>query len=87
MANLFDENEAPEGEPLKIVVGDFIQWKKTALADTYPPSLYSANYVARIAAGTNSEIQIPAVERTEYYLFTADSATSVIYCGFLLLAA
>jgi hypothetical protein len=33
MANLFDENEAPEGEPLKIVVGDFVQWKKTSLAE------------------------------------------------------
>lgn len=76
MANLFDENEAPEGEPLKIVVGDFLQWKKTALAETYPPALYSANYVARVAAGNSSEIQLPATERTGYYLFTVTSATS-----------
>ena len=76
MANLFDENEAPEGEPLKVVVGDFIQWKKTALAETYPPALYSANYVARVAAGNSSEIQLPATERTGYYLFTVTSATS-----------
>lgn len=76
MANLFDENEAPEGEPLKVVVGDFIQWKKTSLAQTYPPSLYSANYVARITGGGNTEIQLPATERTGYYLFTVDSATS-----------
>ena len=76
MANLFDENEAPEGEPLKIVVGDFLQWKKSSLAQTYPPALYSANYVARVAAGNSSEIQLPATERTGYYLFTVDSATS-----------
>lgn len=76
MANLFDENEAPEGEPLKVVVGDFIQWKKTALAETYPPALYSATYVARVAAGNASEIQLAAVERTGYYLFTATSAQS-----------
>lgn len=81
MANLFDENEAPEGEPLKIVVGDFIQWKKTALAETYPPALYSASYVARIAAGTTAEIQIAAVERTDYYLFTASSATSAAFAA------
>jgi hypothetical protein len=81
MANLFDENEAPEGEPLKIVVGDFIQWKKTALAETYPPALYSASYVARIAAGTTSEIQIAAVERSDYYLFTASSATSAAFAA------
>lgn len=76
MANLFDENEAPEGEPLKVVVGDFLQWKKTSLAETYPPALYSANYVARVAAGNSSEIQLPATERTGYYLFTVTSATS-----------
>lgn len=79
MANLFDENEAPEGEPLKVVVGDFIQWKKTALAESYPPALYSANYVARITGGGSTEIQIPAVERTNYYLFTASSATSASF--------
>ena len=76
MANLFDENEAPEGEPLKIVVGDFIQWKKTSLAETYPPALYSANYVARVSTGANTEIQIAAIERTGYYLFQVTSNTS-----------
>lgn len=79
MANLFDENEAPEGEPLKVVVGDFLQWKKTSLAETYPPALYSANYVARVAAGNSGEIQLPAIERTGYYLFTVDSVTSAAF--------
>ena len=76
MANLFDESNAPEGEPLKIVVGDFVQWKKTSLAETYPPATHSAEYVARVAAGQSAEIKIPAVERTGYYLFSADSATT-----------
>lgn len=76
MANLFDENNAPEGEPLKIVVGDFIQWKKTSLAESYPPALYSAEYVARITAGGASEIKLAAIERTNYYLFQVSSATS-----------
>lgn len=79
MANLFDQNEAPEGEPLKIVVGDFIQWKKASLAETYPTALYSANYVARITAGGASEIQIPATETSSYYLFTVTSATSAAF--------
>ena len=79
MANLFDENEAPEGEPLKIVVGDFIQWKKTSLAATYPPATHSAEYVARVAAGQSAEIKIPAIERTGYYLFQADSATTAAF--------
>lgn len=76
MANLFDEANAPEGEPLKVVVGDFIQWKKTALAESYPPATYSAQYVARITAGGSSEITLAAIERTDYYLFQVPSATS-----------
>lgn len=79
MANLFDENEAPEGEPLKIVAGDFIQWKKTSLAATYPPALYSTTYVMRVAAGNATEIQIAATERDNYYLFVADSTATSAY--------
>lgn len=79
MANLFDENNAPEGEPLKIVAGDFIQWKKTSLAESYPPATHSAEYVARITAGGATEIAIPATERASYYLFQVSSATSAAF--------
>lgn len=79
MANLFDESNAPEGEPLKIVVGDFIQWKKTALAESYPPASYSAEYVARVSQGGSSEIKLPATERAGYYLFQVSSATSAAF--------
>lgn len=76
MANLFDASNAPEGEPTEIVVGDFIQWKRSDLVDDYPPAEYSAEYVARITGGGSSEIKIPATENPSYYLFTADSVTS-----------
>jgi hypothetical protein len=76
MANLFDESNAPEGEPVKIVVGDFVQWKKTDLAANYPPATHTAEYVARVASGQSSEIKIPAIERTSYYLFQASSITT-----------
>lgn len=76
MSNLFDENNAPEGEPTKIVVGDFLQWKKTSLASNYPPATHSATYVARIASGQSGEIQMTAIERPTYYLFQVTSATS-----------
>lgn len=79
MANLFDEANAPEGEPLVIVVGDFLQWKKTQLASDYPPATHSAEYVARITAGGASEIKLAAVERTNYYLFTVPTATSELF--------
>lgn len=81
MANLFDEANAPEGEPLEIVVGDFIQWKKTDLASSYPPATHSAQYVARITGGGASEIQLVATERDDYYLFTVDSVTSEAFAA------
>lgn len=79
MANLFDEANAPEGEPLEIVKGDFIQWKKTALVDSYPIASYSAEYVARDASGQSGEFKIAAIERAGYYLFQVTSATSSAY--------
>lgn len=77
MANLFDAANAPEGEPLEIVVGDFIQWKRSDLVADYPVDEYSAEYVARITGGGSSEIKLAATEANpSYYLFTADSLTS-----------
>ena len=76
MANLFDPNEAPEGEPTEIVVGDYIQWKRSDLITDYPLAEYSAEYVARITGGGASEIKLPATESGGTYLFTVDSATS-----------
>lgn len=79
MANLFDEANAPEGEPLQIVVGDFLQWKKTQIANDYPTATHSAEYVARITGGGASEIKLAAIERDTYYLFQVDSATSAAF--------
>lgn len=77
MANLFDAANAPEGEPIEIVVGDFIQWKRSDLVADYPVDEYSAEYVARITGGGNTEIKLAATETNpSYYLFTADSVTS-----------
>lgn len=76
MANLFDAANAPEGEPTEIVVGDFIQWKKALIAQDYPTSTHSAEYVARITGGGSNEIKVAATETNGYYLFTVDSTTS-----------
>ena len=76
MANLFDAANAPEGEPTEVVVGDFIQWKRSDLVDDYPLAEYSAEYVARITGGGANEIKLPATESGGTYLFTVDSATS-----------
>ena len=78
MANAFDAATAPEGEPSEIVVGDFIQWKRSDLVADYPPADYTATYVARITGGGNTEIQITATNYNsgEAYLVTVDSTTS-----------
>lgn len=76
MANLFDATNAPEGEPTEVVVGDFIQWKRSDLVADYPPALYSAEYVARITGGGSNEIKLPGTEIDTHYLFTVSSADS-----------
>jgi len=76
MANLFDVANAPEGEPTQIVVGDFIQWKKSNIVQDYPTATHSAEYVARITGGGSSEIKLAGTEASGYYLFTADITTS-----------
>lgn len=65
MANFF--TEISEGEPAEIVVGDYLQWKRSDLVSDYPTNLYTLNYVGRIAQGSN-EINITATGETDHYL-------------------
>lgn len=82
MSNLFDADSAYEGEPSEIVVGDFIQWKRSDLVTDYPTATHSMEYVARIRGGGSSEIKIAATEvssPSESYLFTVTSAESELF--------
>ena len=76
MANLFDAANAPEGEPTIVTVGDFIQWKRSDLVDDYPPSLYTATYIARITGGGANEITLTGTDETTHYLFSVSSTVS-----------
>lgn len=76
MANLFDASNAPTTEPEQVVVGDFIQWKRTDLSADYPNSTHTALYVARITGGGSNEIQLSGTNSGADYLFTVTSATS-----------
>lgn len=76
MPNLFDAANSPTTEPLEIVVGDYIQWRRTDLGTDYPNDLYTATYVARITGGGANEIQLTGSAYNDDYLFTVDSATS-----------
>ncbi len=80
MANLFDSANAPTEEPAEVVPGDFIQWKRNgALISDYPPSSYTATYVARIDGGGSTEIQVTGTDGGDHFLFTVDSETSATY--------
>lgn len=78
MANLFDVANAPTTEPVKMVVGDFLQWKRTDLVTDYPTDLYTAEYVARVTGGGDDEIKLAqdAGTTSEYYLFKVSTALS-----------
>lgn len=82
MANLFDVANAPEGEPKEVVVGDFLQWKRSDIAVDYPTSSgYTAEYVARITGGGSTEIKLPQSASTtdEFYHFSVTSETSALF--------
>ena len=76
MANLFDAANAPEGEPQEIVVGDFVQWKRSDLVADYPTDTYTAKYVARISGGGSNEITVTGTSQTTHYLFTVNGSDS-----------
>jgi len=83
MANQFDAASSPTTEPLQIVVGDFIQWRRTDLSEDYPNDAYTATYVARITAAGSSEITIVGSAYGSDYLFNAaSSVTAAFTAGF-----
>jgi len=79
MANLFNAAESPTIEPERIVVGDFIQWRRTDLSGDYPNTAYTMTYVARITGGGNTEIQLVGTNYNDDYLFSASSTTSASF--------
>lgn len=76
LANRFDPANSPIIEPERIVVGDFIQWRRTDLGTDYPNDAYAATYVARITGGGSSEIQIAGTAYNSDYLFSVSSSVS-----------
>jgi len=79
VANLFDPANSPTTEPLEIVVGDRIQWRRTDLGTDYDNSLYTATYVARITGGGASEITLTGTAYNDDYLFTVSSVDSAAF--------
>lgn len=76
MANLFDPANSPTIEPTTVVVGDFIQWRRTDLGADYANTAYTMTYVARITGGGNTEIAVTGTAYGSDYLFSATSTQS-----------
>jgi len=76
MANLFDAANSPTTEPLEIVVGDRVQFRRTDLGTDYPNDEYTATYVARITGGGANEITLTGTAYNDDYLFTVSSVDS-----------
>ena len=76
MANLFDAANSPTQEPLEVIVGDFIQWRRTDLGSDYPNDEYTATYIARITGGGANEITLTGSAYGTDYLFSVSSADS-----------
>ena len=82
MANLFDASNALVGEPQDIVVGDFVQWTRSDIANDYPTSSgFTAEYVSRIAGGGSGEIKVSqaAGSTDAYYLFIIEYSASLMF--------
>lgn len=79
MANLFNTDNAPTTEPERFSIGDFVQWKREDIVGDYPVATHSAEWVARLAHGSSSEIKVAATETSTYYLFTINSTDSASF--------
>jgi hypothetical protein len=79
MANAFDSTNYPTTEPLEIVAGDFIAWKRDDIGTDYPPSAYALTYSARLDGAGATVINLTASESGDDYLVEVASATSAAW--------
>lgn len=79
MANLFLAANSPTVEPIEIVVGDYLQWRRIDLGVDYPNTLYTATYVARISGGGATEVTIVGSAYNNDYIFNVTSEESASF--------
>lgn len=76
MANLFDSANAASSEPEEIYSGSLVQWKRSDLAEDYPPASYDLIYKARLRGGLNPEISVTATNSGGIFLVTLTNAVT-----------
>lgn len=79
MGNQFDTTNAATTEPVEIIAGDYIAWKRTDLGTDYPPANYSLSYIARSEGTPARKISITASADGADYLVELSSATTLEY--------
>jgi hypothetical protein len=79
MGNLFDTTNAATTEPVEIIAGDYIAWKRTDLGTDYPPASYTLSYTARSEGTPARKISITASADGADYLVELSSATTLEY--------
>lgn len=81
MTDLFDPGQAPTTEPVKLVAGDLVQWRRTDL-EAYPGATFALSYVFRPAAGGETTIDVTAtVSGTEYRVALTSVVTAAMAPG------
>ena len=79
MANLFDTTNYPTTEPITIIAGDRLSFKRTNLDADYPVASYSLKYSARLENSGSTEITFTASESGNDYLIEVPAATTAAY--------
>ncbi len=78
MTNLFDTANAPTTEPVSIIAGDFVQWKRSDLGE-YSSALYTLSYDCRAEGTPSVKVTITAANDGDGYIVTLSSATTAAY--------
>ena len=79
MANPFDASQWSSSEPVEIVAGDFLAWKRTDLHSTYPNTAYTLKYALRLMGAGSTEIEITASASGSEFRVEVASATTANY--------
>ncbi len=85
MANAFNPESAPQGEPKEFIAGDLVIWRRDDLAVNYPTADYSLSYSFQSIENSNSadnNFEIQAVEDSKGYYAQIDSATAMALSDF-----
>lgn len=85
MANAFDPDSAPQGEPTEIIAGDLAIWRRDDLAVNYPTTDFSLSYSfqsIKNATDPANSFDLNASEDSKGYYAEIDSATALALADF-----